>query len=347
MQCRPISKGREHVYRADVAGLPEGTERPLWSVMIPTYHCAGFLGEALTSILVQDPGPNLMQIEVVDDHSVQDDPARVVDELAKGRVAFYRQPENVGYVDNFASCLQRSRGRLVHLLHGDDYVRPGFYRQVERAFAENPAVGAVYCRHIIMDEQGHWQRISPLEQARSGILQDALERIITRHPIQTPAIVVRREVYEKLGGFDRRFFSCGEDWEMWVRIAAHYPIWYEVQPLAVYRSHAGSLSAKAMLSGQNMRDLRLATEIASHHVEGAARGELSRKAAQLWAFCGLHCAVRQLFIRHDPAAAIAQIKEAMKCNPSLGVVASIAIQILRDAKESYICRRLGVEVPFS
>ena len=40
----------------------------------------------------------------------------------------------------------------------------------------------------------------------------------------TPSIVVRRSVYERLGSFDRRLV-CAEDWEMWVRIAAHYPIW--------------------------------------------------------------------------------------------------------------------------
>ena len=55
--------------------------RPVWSVMIPTYHCARYLGETLRSVLAQDPGPDAMQIEVVDDHSTQDDPERVVREV--------------------------------------------------------------------------------------------------------------------------------------------------------------------------------------------------------------------------------------------------------------------------
>ena len=39
--------------------------------------------------------------------------------------------------------------------------------------------------------------------------------------------------------------TYGEDWEMWVRIAAHHPVWYEPEPLAVYRKHGISLSGRA------------------------------------------------------------------------------------------------------
>jgi glycosyltransferase involved in cell wall biosynthesis len=110
--------------------------------MIPTYNCANYLRETLNSVLVQDPGSELMQIEVVDDCSTLDDPEAVVKELGKGRVQFYRQPENVGYIKNFETCLQRSRGQLIHLLHGDDCVRDGFYRKMQGLFEEYPEIGA-------------------------------------------------------------------------------------------------------------------------------------------------------------------------------------------------------------
>ena len=46
--------------------------RPLWSVVIPTYNCAEFLKQTLTSVLSQDPGEALMEIIVVDgDRSIQ------------------------------------------------------------------------------------------------------------------------------------------------------------------------------------------------------------------------------------------------------------------------------------
>src|SRR5689334_11194856 len=89
------------LYRAEILPLGAEITRPFWSVMIPTYHCARFLRQTLESVLAQDPGPESMQIEVVDDGSTLDDPAAVVAEVGRGRVAFYRQPRNVGHTKNF------------------------------------------------------------------------------------------------------------------------------------------------------------------------------------------------------------------------------------------------------
>jgi glycosyltransferase involved in cell wall biosynthesis len=71
--------------RIRLAPVSEGVHRPLWSVMIPTFHCARFLRQALESVLSQDPGSDVMQIEVIDDCSTQDDPESVVRAMATTR----------------------------------------------------------------------------------------------------------------------------------------------------------------------------------------------------------------------------------------------------------------------
>jgi glycosyltransferase involved in cell wall biosynthesis len=247
---------RNRAYRAVIPPVAE-EHRPLWSVMIPTYNCGKYLAETLKSVLSQAPDLALMQIEVVDDASTLDDPAAIVAEIGQGRVQFYRQPENVGSIRNFETCLLRARGRLVHLLHGDDCVLEGFYTKLQKLFETYPDIGAAYCRHQYMNEQSvpHYQE--ELEQPESGILENWLEKLATRVRIQTPSIVVRREVYEKLGGFDRRIIY-GEDWEMWVRIAAQFPIAYEVETLARYRTHTSSITSRGYCTGRNMRELRQA-----------------------------------------------------------------------------------------
>jgi len=163
-----------------------------------------------------------------------------------------------------------------------------------------------------MDENGHWQTISPLEQPKSGILENWLERIAVKQLIQTPSIVVRREVYENLGGFDRRIQYWGEDWEMWVRIAAHYPFWYEVEPLALYRMHPVSLSGRSMRTGENIQDFRQAIEIVSAYLPEKSAKELSKKALENYAFYALNSAKSFIF-HQDPAAAMNQIREALIC----------------------------------
>ena len=52
----------------------------------------------------------------------------------------------------------------------------------------------------------------------------------------TPCIVVRRSVYEELGGFDDRL-TLAEDWEMWVRVAIRFPIYYEERRPCLLRLH--------------------------------------------------------------------------------------------------------------
>lgn len=299
--------------------VPEDKARPVWSVMIPTYNSAAYLRRTLASVLAQDPGPQYMQIEVVDDCSSEDDPGAVTAELGGGRVGFYRQPQNVGHVLNFNTCLQRSRGKLVHLLHSDDCVRPGFYQKMQQAFRVNHEIGAAFCRHIWVDEQDHWQHIAQLKQAETGILKNWLEVIAAQQPIQAPAIVVRRDVYERLDGFDERMAYCGEDWEMWVRIAAHYPVWYEVEPLVLYRMRSGSLSARSVFTGENIKDVRRAIEIYRSYLPAESAAGIIAKAHELCALWAIKTA-RQLLARGERRAALVQVREAIKTSRSINVL---------------------------
>lgn len=222
-----------------------GKPRPMVSVMIPVYNTAHYLAETLQSVLEQDAGPEVMEIWVVDDAST-DNPEAVVQQLGKGRVNYHRQPQNKGYIHNFETALNLSRGYYVHLLHADDRVLPGFYRHMLALLQAYPQAGAAFCRHYFINEAGDQFYISPLAQSQSGIMADFFERILQYNLIQTPAILVKRQVYETIGMFDRRFLSL-EDYEMWARIGRHYPIAYLKIPLAEYRNMAHSLTNRVLL----------------------------------------------------------------------------------------------------
>lgn len=305
-------------YRMKVLPVSGTIYRPLWSVMIPTYNCANYLRETLASVLAQDPGVDYMQIEVIDDYSTLDDPESVVRELGKGRVGFYRQPQNVGLIKNFQSCLERSHGKLIHLLHGDDCVRDGFYSKLQKAFEDNPEIGAAFCRNIIMDEHGHWLWISDLKQPESGIIDNWLEKIATRQHIGTPSIVIRREVYENLGGFDTRL-SSAEDWEMYVRIAAHYPVWHEVEPLAVYRSHSNSNTERHIRTAKEIQNLRKAVEIIQPYLPQSIAKKSANQALENWALYALDLASKAVKT-NDLEATKLLIKEGLKCSRSFKII---------------------------
>jgi glycosyltransferase involved in cell wall biosynthesis len=282
--------------------------------MIPTHDCAPYLRETLASVLAQDEGPDRMQIEVVDDAS-SDDPESVVDELGRDRVGFFRQPRNVGHVANFNTCLERARGRLVHLLHGDDCVRDGFYAAMGGLLEREADAGAAFCRYIAIDGDGNWSNVAALEQAEAGVIPGWLERIAVGQRLQTPCMVVRREVYERLGGFDGRG-GFAEDWEMWVRVAAHYPVGYLPEPLALYRVHAVSRTGRFVRTGANVRDLRRVIEINREHLPPGRADALTRKALRVTARTCLRRARRALG-RGDVATSWAQLREAVRLVPAV------------------------------
>jgi hypothetical protein len=237
--------------------VPPGQDRPFWSVMIPTYNPTDLLEKTLRSVLDQDPGPARMEIVVVDDASPNGSAETVVRRLAQDRVRLCPGEVNRGLAANWNRCISLSRGRWVHILHQDDLVRPGFYESLAKADQQDPRPGAALCQHAVIDDLGNWRKISNLEQPTAGVIADWLERIVLYQRVQCAAIVVRREVYEQLGGF-RPDLVYALDWEMWVRIARHYPLWYEPTVLACWRVHDRSETARLQNLSQTHADVEKA-----------------------------------------------------------------------------------------
>jgi Glycosyltransferases involved in cell wall biogenesis len=123
--------------------------RPFWSVMIPPYNPqADYLEATLRSVLDQDPGPERMQIEVVDDGSNDNTASEVTRRLGAGRVTFHAESQNRGLANNWNRCVKRARGHWAHILHHDDIVLPGFYDLLRKG-AERSDAGAIFCRHPV------------------------------------------------------------------------------------------------------------------------------------------------------------------------------------------------------
>jgi glycosyltransferase involved in cell wall biosynthesis len=309
-------------HRPQIEPVPLGIARPLWSVMIPAFNANATLPDTLASILAQDPGPAAMQIEVVDDCSTRDDTRALVEQIGTGRIAFFRQPRNLGVAGNLTQCIRRARGDLVHLLHADDLVEPGFYLSLEQVFKSQPRLGAAFCRHRFIDAQGRTLSLSPLEREESGVLENAIERLAEEQRIMTPAIVVRRSVYEEVGGFDGRLIYA-EDWEMWVRIAALYPIWYETRPLASYRMHDDTNTGRHLRTGEHIRDTGLAIQLFTEHLPADTARRVVPRARRTYARAALRTA--EMFIgRSDRQAAAAQLREALRLSRSPDVLARAA-----------------------
>jgi glycosyltransferase involved in cell wall biosynthesis len=265
--------------------------RPVWSVMIPTYNCTELLVFAIKSVLLQNMSEELMQIEVVDDASTDANVEKVVQEIGRGRVHYYRQSQNVGSLRNFETCINRAKGHYIHLLHGDDRVRAGYYTTMMGLFERYPNAGAAFCRYQYINRDNEvFMHPIDLEMPESGLLDDWLLRIGERQRIQYVTISVRREVYEKLGSFYG--LTYGEDWEMWVRIAKHYPVAYTPEILAEYRKHEDSISGIKIMTGEYMDDAKIVFQNIQKHIPEEHRARIFKKSQKEFAHYGIRLANR-------------------------------------------------------
>jgi hypothetical protein len=230
-----------------------------------------------------------MQIEVIDDYSTDTDVEKIVSEIGQGRIGFFKQNRNVGSLRNFETCINRARGKWVHILHGDDMIEKEFYQEIEGLFLHHPEAGAAFTGIEYIGETGNKIAVNDTTPLNSGIIKDWLPQIASQNLIQPPAIVVKREVYEKIGAFFGVHY--GEDWEMWVRIAANFPVAYSPKPLALYRYlRQDSISNSSLKTGQNTKDiLKVIDTIQNYLPEDIKRG-LNRKAKINYANYFANCA---------------------------------------------------------
>ncbi len=238
-----------------IAAVTGSAPRPWLSVMIPTWEPdLGFLRQAVESVLAARPSDADVEVVLVDDASPGFDVAAFARECSAGAVRAIRGGEHRGLAANWNACLAAARGHVVHLLHQDDFVRPGFYAAVRRGLAADAGVGAAYTASLLCgaDGRGWAPRLVPM--TTPGVLVDWPRHVFARLSIQCSAIVVRRAVYETLGGFDGAY-RYALDWDMWRRIAARHPIWFHPDVLAAYRMHPRSESARQQATGDHLVEI--------------------------------------------------------------------------------------------
>ena len=263
-----------------------------------------------------------MQIQVVDDCSTDADIRQLVQDIGKGRVEYFRQSQNVGSVRNFETCLKHSTGRIIHLLHADDKVKPGFYAKLESLLQRYPQAGAAFCNYEFINGEGNWLYDNHKEHQNDTLLTDQLLTMAERCKVQYVSIVVKREIYEKEGGFFGVIY--GEDWEMWTRIAKDHAFAYTPEILASYRVHESNISANSFRTGDNIRDISQVIEQIGTYLPAKVREQTVRKARRHYARYLLSTSEFIWHVSRDKKTVLGQVAGALKMHKDAFMMAKAA-----------------------
>jgi glycosyltransferase involved in cell wall biosynthesis len=196
---------------------------PHVSVVVPVFNAAAYIAGALRSVFAQTFTD--FEVIVVDDGS--DDHAALTRALAEfdGRIHYFRQP-NSGPAKARNTGVAKATGELVAFLDADDEWLPEKLARQVKYFQDHPDTGLLHA--AVVD--------GTPDSAIGGPPRHAFcELFHTDFFIRTLTVMMPRRVFTEAGGFDERREIHVEDWDLWLRIAARYPIGYVAEPLAYHR----------------------------------------------------------------------------------------------------------------
>jgi glycosyltransferase involved in cell wall biosynthesis len=233
------------------------TTTPLISVVIPTYNNRDFIVDAVESVLAQTYPA--VEVIVVDDGST-DDTALLLEKY-QGRIRYIWQA-NQERSQARNRGIREGNGEWIAFIDADDIWLPQKLEKQVLLLNTDPRIGLVYSLLTFINPQRHILRsleAAPCTQDYQGC--DLFADLVLANVVGTPStVLVRRDCLPEPAFAPE--LRQGEDWHLWLHVAAHHLIARLPEPLCLFRIYPGSYPARmAARGGQEahlwiMNDLR-------------------------------------------------------------------------------------------
>jgi N-acetylglucosaminyl-diphospho-decaprenol L-rhamnosyltransferase len=245
----------------------EADDREGVSVVIVTYHSAAVISQCLRAVM--DAAPDVpMEVIVVDNASGDDTIATAREAAPTAR--FIEQDSNGGFATGCAVGASAARGRWLLFLNPDTVIAAGAITALLDCAADQPSAGLIGARFVhedgSIDPRSWWGRPTLWSAVCFALCLNSLlpgNRIFdpeTPRPwsaklgevravpvVSGACMLVKQELWEKLGGFDEQFFLYGEDADFCLRAAKA-----GCQPITTARAVCRHIGGKSSSSSQKL-----------------------------------------------------------------------------------------------
>ena len=209
---------------------------PKVSTVIPAYNAVRFLPQTVASALAQTWQD--FELLVVDDGST-DETRTWVANHSDARVRLIEQAhQGTARARNLG--IAQAQGDYIAFLDADDLWEPTKLEKQVACLGARPEVGLVHTAIRYIDDEGS-EIGKVLHSEGDG---DVWEKVVLHMLVRcgsTP--LIRRSCFDKVGMFDTDL-DFAEDWDMWLRIAAHFHFAVLNEPLVAYRQHHANTTRK-------------------------------------------------------------------------------------------------------
>ena len=194
------------------------------SIIITCYNLEKYIARAINSCLNQTLNEEKYEIIVIDDCST-DNSWDVIKQF-DGLVKSVKLSKNQGVACASNTGIDRSTGKYIVRVDGDDYVNKNFLHTMTEILDWNDDIGFVYCDHIVVNEKKE-------RMQRINTLQKLLDH--------GAGVMFRKEYLDAIGLYDEELRNR-EDYDLILRYIKNFDGYRVRLPYYRYFQRENSLS---------------------------------------------------------------------------------------------------------
>ncbi len=199
---------------------------PFFSIIIPTYNRSLLIVHAIVSALEQQF--TNFEIIVVDDGST-DDTEEVVNRLHHPKLRYFKQSNaERGAARN--TGIKQALGTYITFCDSDDVMYPDYLQNAFETIKSNNHPEWLHVGYEIKKNSGDKIEINHLEK-------NIIRRLAKGNPLSCMGVFVKREILLENLFRENRYLAGSEDWELWLRLSARYPIVFDNRISAALHIH--------------------------------------------------------------------------------------------------------------
>jgi glycosyltransferase involved in cell wall biosynthesis len=211
----------------------EKRQLPRVSVIIPTHNRKAFVQEAVDSVLAQTYED--FELIVVDDGST-DGTGKVLKRYENRLLYLYQANQGVSAARNNGLAL--AQGEFIAFLDSDDLWLPKKLA-IQVAFMDQHPQAQICYTDELWIRRG--KRVNP-KKRHAKCSGEIYHHCLPLCIISPSSALMRRGLFAQVGTFDPGLPVC-EDYDLWLRVAARFPVFFIPQRLIVKRGgHPDQLS---------------------------------------------------------------------------------------------------------
>lgn len=240
------------------------------SACVPVYNTAPqYLGEIIESVCSQSYHD--YEIVICDDCSTVDYDTIVRRYESHRGFRYVRNPTNLGMIANWNAAVRHGTGELVIVLGHDDKIKPGMFAAFVDAFRSAPEIVLVSCGAEFIGYDGQALKAKVNVNHRSNIFVQKRKYVLSGREVaylclrngcalgEMSAQMVRREAFEKVGGYSAAF-RHGPCVDLAMRVAELGSTVYLNESFFLRRLHGHNLTWRNFAAGHVSRDRALRFE---------------------------------------------------------------------------------------